>query len=167
MKDEIDGLLTDPLTPLQLRLFIFDEEIKNIIFYRSLPIEKALQVIFDAIFYLHDEKKEVRFAMLCLRELVMFLESNKFVGRINFVQLHVSTEATKKLMDTVWRIVCLPQGYRSSEMIFWAKRFINRVYGKVLPEFLINKGDMTVNPENLHFDKIWYRTENDLAAEEQ
>ena len=52
MKEDIDGLLMDPLTPLQLRLFIFDEEIKNLIFYKSLPLVKALQVIFDAIFNL-------------------------------------------------------------------------------------------------------------------
>ena len=52
MKDDIDGLLADPLTPLQLRLFIFDEEIKDIIFYRSLPLVKALKVILDAIYKL-------------------------------------------------------------------------------------------------------------------
>ena len=52
MKEDIDGLLMDPLTPLQLRLFIFDEEIKNIIFYKSLPLVKSLQVILDAIYNL-------------------------------------------------------------------------------------------------------------------
>jgi hypothetical protein len=38
MKVEIDKLLMDSQTPLQLRLFIFDEEIKNIIFYQSMPL---------------------------------------------------------------------------------------------------------------------------------
>ena len=93
MKDDIDGLLADPLTPLQLRLFIFDEEIKDIIFYRSLPLVKALKVILDAIYKLQ-VKMEIRFALFCLRDLVMFLESVKFVGRINFTELHVESEAT-------------------------------------------------------------------------
>ena len=39
---------------------------------------KGLQVIFDAIFNLQ-AKMEIRFAAFCLRELVMFLESVKFV----------------------------------------------------------------------------------------
>ena len=93
MKDDIDGLLADPLTPLQLRLFIFDEEIKDIIFYRSLPLVKALKVILDAIYKLQ-VNMEIRFALFCLRDLVMFLESVKFIGRINFTELHVESEAT-------------------------------------------------------------------------
>ena len=148
MKEEIDGLLMDPLTPLQLRLFIFDEEIKNIIFYKSLPLVRSLQVIFDAIFNLQ-AKMEIRFATFCLREIVMFLESTKFVGRINFTELHIESEATIHLMDTVWSLICLPHGYLSSEIAYWCKRFINRVYGKILPKFLINRADRELDPQIL------------------
>ena len=42
MKGDIDALLLDPLTPLQLRIFIFDEFVKNILFYNSLTVSKAM-----------------------------------------------------------------------------------------------------------------------------
>ena len=165
MKDDIDELLMDGLTPLQLRIFIFDEEIKNIIFYRQLPLVKALQVIFDAIYNLQAQM-QIRFATFCLREVVMFLESVRFVARINFTELHVDNAATKKFNDTLWQFVCLPHGYMSSEMAFWAKRLINRLYGKVLPKFLINRSDMTLDPQILQTDELWSKTEAALAAEE-
>lgn len=145
MKGDIDALLMDELTPLQLRLFIFSAEVKNIIFYRSLPLVRALQVIFDAIYSLQAQM-QIRFATYCLRDIVMFLESVRFVERINFTELHVESEATKRFNDTLWQFVCLPHGYMSAEMTFWAKRLINRLYGKVLPKFLINRADMTLDP---------------------
>ena len=165
MKDDIDELLMDGLTPLQLRIFIFDEEIKNIIFYRQLPLVRALQVIFDAIYNLQAQM-QIRFATFCLREVVMFLESVRFVARINFTELHVDNAATKKFNDTLWKFVCLPHGYMSSEMAFWAKRLINRLYGKILPKFLINSTDVTVDPQVFQPDELWSKTEAALAAEE-
>ena len=123
-------------------------------------------MIFDAIFNLQ-AKMEIRFAMLCLRELVMFIESTKFVGRINFTELHVQSQATIHLMDTIWGLVCLPHGYLSSEMTYWCKRFFNRVYGKVLPKFLINRADRELDPQILQTDEVWSKTETALAAEEQ
>ena len=49
MKDDIDELLMNSLTPLQLRLFIFEEEIKNIVFYKSLPltVSRSQKVLFN------------------------------------------------------------------------------------------------------------------------
>ena len=49
MKDDIDKLLLDPNTPLQLRIFIFDQKVKNLFFYANTPFVKALQMIIDAI----------------------------------------------------------------------------------------------------------------------
>ena len=111
---------------------------------------------------------EIRFAVFCLRELVMFLESVKFVQRINFTELFVESEATVHLMDTVWSLICLPHGFLSSEMTFWAKRFINRMYGRVLPfKFLMNRADLTLDTSIYQRDEIWFKTETALAAEEQ
>lgn len=110
---------------------------------------------------------EIRFALFCLRDLVMLLESVRFVGRINFAELHIESEATLELMDTVWSLLCLPHGYLSSEIAFWTKRFFNRVYGKILPKFLINRGDMTLDPQILSNDELWSKTEAALSAEEQ
>ena len=166
MKLDIDNLLFDALTPLQLRLFIFDAEIKDILFYRSLPLVKALQVILDAIYSLQAQM-QIRFALFCLRDLVMFLESVRFIGRLNFTELHIESEATKRLMDKLWSFICLPHGILSSEIIFWVKRLINRLYGKVLPKFLVNRADMTLDPSILQTDEIWSKTEASLAAEEQ
>ena len=109
---------------------------------------------------------EIRFAVFCLRELVMFLESVKFVQRINFTELFVESEATVHLMDTVWSLICLPHGFLSSEMTHWAKRFINRVYGRILPKFLMNRADMTLEPAIYQTDESWSKTEASLAAEE-
>jgi hypothetical protein len=129
-------------------------------------LKKALQAIFEAIFNLQ-AKMEIRFAVFCLREVVMYLESVKFVGRINFTELHVESEATLLFMDTLWSLVCLPHGYLSSEMAYWAKRLASRLYGKVLPNFLTNRSDMTLDPQILQTDEIWSKTEAELAAEEQ
>ena len=52
-------------------------------------------------------------------------------------------------------------------MTFWAKRFVNRVYGRVLPKFLMNRADMTLEPAIYQTDEIWAKTEASLAAEEQ
>ena len=41
----------------------------------------------------------------------------------------------------------------SSEMTYWTKRLINRLYGKVLPKFLINRADMTLDPQILQTDE--------------
>ena len=49
MKVDIDRLLLDPNTPLQLRIFIFDQKLKNLFFYANTPFVKALQKIVDAI----------------------------------------------------------------------------------------------------------------------
>lgn len=166
MKDDIDGLLMNDLTPLQLRLFIFDHEIKNIIFYRSLPLVKALQVIFDAIYNLQ-AKLQIRFALFCLREIVMFCESVRFVGRMNFTELHIESSATKSFFDTLWSFVSLPHGFLSSEITYWIKRFINRVYGKDLPKFLINQSDMTWDPAILQTDITWGKSELALYEEDQ
>ena len=98
----------------------------------------------------------------------MFLESEKFVSKINFAELHVESTATKDLMNTIWSLICLPHGYLQSEIALWAKRLINRLYGgKILPKFLINRQDMTLDPQILQTDEIWSRTEAALAAEEQ
>ena len=110
---------------------------------------------------------EIRFAVFCLREVVMFLESIKFVGRINFTELHVECEATHRFMETLWSLIVLPHGYLSSEMTYWVKRFMSRLYGNVLPKFLTNRSDMTLDPQILQNDDIWRQTEVDLAAEEQ
>ena len=52
MKIEIDRLLSDPDQSINLRLFIFDEQIKNIFLYRNLPLLKAIQGILEAIYSL-------------------------------------------------------------------------------------------------------------------
>ena len=70
MKDDIDGLLMDPLTPLQLRLFIYDHEIKDIIFHRSLPlIVSVTQVLKELINFIislarptSDPRRSLQFA---------------------------------------------------------------------------------------------------------
>ena len=61
----------------------------------------------------------------------------------------------------------MPHGVLSSDMTFWAKRFVNRVYGRVLPKFLMNRADMTLEPAIYQTDEIWAKTEASLAAEEQ
>lgn len=67
-------------------------------------------MILDAVYNLQ-AKMEIRFALFCLRDLVMFLESEKFVSKINFAELHVESTATKDLMNTIWSLICLPHGY--------------------------------------------------------
>ena len=70
-------------------------------------------------------------------------------------------------MNTVWSLVCLPHGFLSTEITYWAKRLINRLYGgKVLPKFLVNRQDMTLDPDILQTDELWSKTEAILAAEE-
>ena len=102
-------------------------------------------MILDAVFNLQADM-QVRFATFCLRDLALFLESVTYVGRINFTELLVESEATKKLVDTLWSFVCLPHGYLSMQMAFWSKRLINRFYGRVMPKFLTNQADMTLDP---------------------
>ena len=102
-----------------------------------------------------------------MRDIVMFLESVRFVNRINFTELHVDSEATRRFNDTLWQFICCPHGYMSSEMTFWAKRLINRLYGKILPKFLINQSDMTLDPQIFQPDEQWSKTEAALAAKEQ
>lgn len=74
MKGKIDGLLTGETQPLQVRLFIFEQEMKNIFFYQNLPFIKGLQVILEAIFRLQ-HKIQINFAIICMRSLALFLES--------------------------------------------------------------------------------------------
>ena len=45
---------------------------------------------------------QIRFATFCLRDIVMFLESVRFVERINFTEFHVESEAVKHFNDTLW-----------------------------------------------------------------
>lgn len=97
----------------------------------------------------------------------MLLESVRYVGRINFTELFVESETTKNLFDTVWSLISLPHGYLSMQMAYWAKRLINRFYGKVMPKFLTNRSDMTLDPQILQLDEVWAKTEADLEKEEQ
>ena len=49
MKEDIDRLLLDQNTPLQLRIFIFDQKVKNLFFYSDTTFIKALQKLIEAI----------------------------------------------------------------------------------------------------------------------
>jgi len=56
--------MADPDQSLNLRLFIFSCQIRNLFSYRNLPLVKALQAILDAIFNLQ-AKLQIRFAYFC------------------------------------------------------------------------------------------------------
>ena len=164
MKADIDRLLLDPNTPLQLRIFIFDQKIKNLFFYANTPFVKALQKIIDAISQLLQQPTQTRVSFFFLRELVLFLESTRFIGRLSFLDLYLETnELPHRLMDSLWELVCLPHGYLSPEFLFWVKRLINRLYGQRLPHFLEKQGEPPLN--NMEPDKIWKTTEEDLLKE--
>jgi hypothetical protein len=75
---------------LNLRLYIFNEQVKNIVFFKNLPLIKALQAIVEAIYNLQ-AKLQIRFAFYCLRELALFLENKKFVGKINFTEMFIES----------------------------------------------------------------------------
>ena len=49
MKEDIDRLLVDQNTPLQLRVFIFDEKMKNLFLYSDTTFVVALQKLIQAI----------------------------------------------------------------------------------------------------------------------
>ena len=91
--------------------------------YRNLPLVKALQTIMDAIYNLQF-KLQIRFGYYCLKELAIFLESQKFVGKLNFTELYIESDATKRLMDTFWEFMALPHGYLTFELTYWVKRII-------------------------------------------
>ena len=98
----------------------------------------------DAIYNLQ-AKLQIRFAYYCLKELAMFLESQKFVGKLNFTEFFIESDNIKHFMDTLWAFICLPHGYLTQELTYWVKRIIQRIYGPVLPEFL-RKTDLTNSP---------------------
>lgn len=75
---------------MNLRLYIFNEQVKNIVFFKNLPLIKALQAIVEAIYNLQ-AKLQIRFAFYCLRELALFLENKKFVGKINFTEMFIES----------------------------------------------------------------------------
>jgi hypothetical protein len=75
---------------LNLRLYIFNEQVKNIVFFKNLPLIKALQAIVEAIYNLQ-AKLQIRFAFYCLRELALFLENKKFVGKLNFTEMFIES----------------------------------------------------------------------------
>ena len=165
MKADIDRLLVDPNTPLQLRIFIFDQKIKNLFFYSNTPFVKALQKIIDAIYQLLQQEMQIRVSFFFLRELVLFLESTRFIGRLSFLDLHLdNSELPHKLMDSLWELICLPYGYLSPEFLFWVKRLINRLYGQRLPRFLEKYGGTLVQRQ---IDRNWSSTEATLAKDEQ
>ena len=129
MKGDIDRLLLDQNTPLQLRIFIFDEKVKNLFFYSDTTFVKALQKLIEAIQQLMNEQMQIRISFFFLRELVLFLESTRYTGKLNFIDLYRESELTQNLMDSIWELVCLPHGYLSAEFLYWVKRLINRLYG--------------------------------------
>ena len=129
MKGDIDRLLLDQNTPLQLRIFIFDEKVKNLFFYSDTTFVKALQKLIEAIQQLMNEQMQIRISLFFLRELVLFLESTRYTGKLNFIDLYRESELTQNLMDSIWELVCLPHGYLSAEFLYWVKRLVNRLYG--------------------------------------
>ena len=129
MKGDIDRLLLDQNTPLQLRIFIFDEKVKNLFFYSDTTFVKALQKLIEAIQQLMNEQMQIRISVFFLRELVLFLESTRYTGKLNFIDLYRESELTQNLMDSIWELVCLPHGYLSAEFLYWVKRLVNRLYG--------------------------------------
>jgi len=88
----------------------------------------------------------------------MFLESQKFVGKLNFTELFIESACTRKLMDTLWTFICLPHGYLTHELTYWTKRIIHRIYGPSLPDFLQKPGSSTAPTA----DYIWSSTEQKL-----
>ena len=163
MKGDIDRLLLDQNTPIQLRIFIFDEKVKNLFFYSDTTFVKALQKLIEAIQQLMNEQMQIRISFFFLRELVLFLESTRYTGKLNFIDLYRESELTQNLMDSIWELVCLPHGYLSAEFLYWVKRLINRLYGQRLPNFLEKLGG-TLHSRQI--DDQWNHTEAFLAKAE-
>ena len=98
-----------------------------------------------------------RVSFFFLRELVLFLESTRFIGRLSFTDLYLETsELPQRLMDSLWELVCLPHGYLTPEFLFWTKRLINRLYGQRLPHFLEKHGGTL---DSRQTDPTWSGTE--------
>ena len=107
---------------------------------------------------------QIRISFFFLRELVLFLESTRYTGKLNFIDLYRESELTQNLMDSIWELVCLPHGYLSAEFLYWVKRLINRLYGQRLPNFLEKLGG-TLHSRQI--DEQWRHTEAYLAKAEQ
>ena len=81
-------------------------------------------------------------------------------------ELFIDNVFTRRLMDTLWAFICLPHGYLTYEMTYWAKRIIHRIYGPTLPDFL-RQPDPNGTAFVPKLDYIWSQTEQKLAQEEQ
>jgi hypothetical protein len=94
----------------------------------------------------------------------MFLEGQKFVGKINMTEMFIESVCTRRLMDTLWSFMCLPHGYLTHELTYWTKRIIYRFYGPVLPDFLRRPDPSAHLPKS---DYVWSSTEQKLQQDEQ
>ena len=45
---------------------------------------------------------QIRVSFFFLRELVLFLESAKYTGKLKFIDLYRENELTQNLMDSIW-----------------------------------------------------------------
>lgn len=133
------------------------------VFYRNLPLVKALTAVLEAIYGLQ-AKLQIRFAFFCLKEVASFLESQKFAEKLNLADLFIESECMRHLIDVLWSFMTLPHGYLTMELTYWVKRIVLRIYGPNLPAFLTKPTRVCVTPK---YDYLWNQTEQKLAQEEQ
>lgn len=134
---------------------------KHAFYFSKLPFVKALLTVLGAI-KSQNQKMQVRFATLCLRELAMFLEKEEFVGKkLDLSEVLMDNPLSVEVNNLLWEFVCQPHVYLQIEFIFWVKRVYRRLYGAMLPEFLRKQ-----QPQNASLtfdaDQNWIKSESQL-----
>ena len=131
-----------------LRLFIFHRCIKNVFYHKNQTFVEALTAILSQIHQLQVAnawQQELKFSIICLRELTLYLEGPDLTKKLQFTELHNQDPANVKqlegLLHLLWNnFICHPCNYLSCELTFWAKRLLQRLYGRELPAWLREKG---------------------------
>ena len=125
MKTKLSEIFTDPYTPLQIRLFIFHRCIKNVFYHKHQSFVEALHAILTQIHQLHWQQ-ELKFSIICLRELTLYLEGPDLTKKLQFTELYDQNSLQLEgLIQLLWNnFICHPCNYLSCELTFWAKRLL-------------------------------------------
>ncbi len=87
LKQEIDAIMMNQYKPLQVRLFIFNEEVKSLLKFKNLSYPEAIITILKTIDTLQ-AKGQLMLAFYGLRDLVLYLERKKNTGSLQIIDVY-------------------------------------------------------------------------------